>query len=346
MTSTAPLPAPVRPAPVRPAPVRPASGRLPGLELLRFVAALCVLLLHVRAVFGGQQVFGRGYLGVDFFLMLSGFLMVRVQEPRLATGMAVGGFLRARIWRLWPMMTAAWAIGLPMQWLRAHGPWDFAWVAVANLALVPVLGHTFLFPVNIPAWTILYELGCNTAHVLALRRLRGPWLAVLLLVLAMGEIWVCRHYLGLNVGPRPDTALAGIVRCLFAYGLGIALARAIATCQRSLLPGWCGWLAVPAMPAILALSWAAGVRVWWFDLGFVAIACPLMLLGALGLTRLGRTAGWLGRFAFPVFALQMPILQGSQHLGAGYWSGLALAIAGGVLGVLVPLAWRRIRTVM
>ena len=329
-----------------PIPQKPAANRLPGLELLRFVAALCVLLLHVRAVFGGQQVFGRGYLGVDFFLMLSGFLMARVQEPRLAAGMAVGGFLRARLWRLWPMMTAAWVIGLPMQWLRARGAWDFAWVSAANLALVPVLGHSFLFPVNIPAWTIVYELGCNTAHVLALRHLRGRWFALLLLTLGAASGWVCRHYLGLNVGPRPDTALAGLVRCLFAYLLGIALARATAARQRPLLPGWCGWLALPAMPAILAASWALGVRVWWFDLGFVLLACPLMLLAALGLTRFPRTASWLGQFAFPAFALQMPILQGSQHLGAGYWSGLALAMAGGVAGILVPLGWRRLRPKM
>lgn len=324
---------------------RPPSTRLPGLELLRFVAALCVLLLHVRAVFGGQQVFGRGYLGVDFFLMLSGFLMARVQEPRLAAGSGQAKFLRARLWRLWPMMTAAWAIGLPMQWLRAHGGWDFAWVAVANLALVPVLGHTFLFPVNIPAWTILYELACNTAHVLVLRRIRGAWLCLLLLVLGVGEIWVCRHYAGLNVGPRPETALAGVLRCLFAYVLGIALSRLVS--RRALAwPAWSSWLAVPAMPAILAASWALGVRVWWFDLGFVALVCPLMLVGALGLARFARSAGWLGQFAFPVFALQMPILQGSQHLGAGYWSGLALAMGGGVLGVLVPLGWRHLRTAM
>ena len=51
------------------------DNRLPGLEALRFVAALCILLVHTRAVFGGQPVFGRGYLAVEFFLMLSGFLM-------------------------------------------------------------------------------------------------------------------------------------------------------------------------------------------------------------------------------------------------------------------------------
>lgn len=325
-----------------PRPAAP-STRLPGLELLRFVAAICVLLLHVRAVFGGQQVFGRGYLGVDFFLMLSGFLMARVQEPRLAAGMAPGAFLRARWWRLWPMMTAALIIGLPMQWLRSHGLWDFAWVAAANLLLLPVWGHVFTFPVNIPAWTILYELVCNAAHVLALRRVRGWAFAALLMLLAGGEVWLCRHYAGVNVGPKPETALAGLVRCMFAYVLGIGLARLWTVRRAPPLP-W--WLALPAMPAILAGSWALGIRVWWFDLAFVMLACPLMLAGALRLQGLGRTAGWLGQFAFPVFALQMPILQGSQHLGAGYWSGLALAMAGGVAGVLVPLGWRRWRGTM
>ena len=41
------------------------DNRLPGLEALRFIAALCILLLHTRAVFGGQRVFGHGYLAVE-----------------------------------------------------------------------------------------------------------------------------------------------------------------------------------------------------------------------------------------------------------------------------------------
>jgi len=151
--------------------VQPA-GRLPGLEALRCAAAVCILLLHTRAVFGGPRVFGKGYLAVEFFLMLSGFLMAYAQEARLARGTAPVDFMVKRYKRLWPTMALGGVIGLPRLYLRAKSLLHFTGMALANLALLPVSFMRECFPLNIPAWTVFYELVANTLHVAVLRHLR------------------------------------------------------------------------------------------------------------------------------------------------------------------------------
>ncbi|MDE2403460.1 MAG: acyltransferase [Sphingomonadales bacterium] len=316
------------------------GGRLPGLEALRFVAAACVLLLHTRAVYGGTPVFARGYLGVDFFLMLSGFLMARVQEPRLDSGMEQWGFLWKRYKRLWPMMTAGTLLGMPMQWVRSRGAGDFVEVVALNLMLLPTLDQPFVFPVNIPAWTIFYELFANACHVLGLRHLRRWWLPVAIALLAPAEAWIALHWQGLDVGARPATFAAGAVRVIFAYMIGMGLSR------------W--WragpvLPVPAIPAILAmpvvlvLGWALGLGGAWFDLAFVVLVAPVMIAGAVRLERFDQIAGWLGRLSFPLFALQMPVLEGLRHLGFHGWFGGTCALGVGVAGLFLSETWGKRR---
>ena len=88
--------------------------RLHGIDALRGIAALCVVGLHAHGVFGGYpNWFAKGYLGVDFFLMLSGFMMARVNEPRLAAGLSPLVLMRARYRRMWGTVALGSLIGIP-----------------------------------------------------------------------------------------------------------------------------------------------------------------------------------------------------------------------------------------
>jgi peptidoglycan/LPS O-acetylase OafA/YrhL len=309
------------------------NKRLPGLEMLRLVAATCVLFLHAMANYGaafwGAKYFGRGYLGVDFFLMLSGFLMARTQQSRMEAGASPWAFLGKRYRRLWPMMALGGLIGLPRLWLLSHGAVDFALTAGANLLLLPVPGHQFVFPLNVPAWTIACELLCNAAFVLVLWRVPGRWIWAVVAALLPVNAWIGYHYGYYNVGAQPANFPAGIARTLFAYTLGIALARQWAVKAPSV--PW--WLAVPLMPALLVIATQAGLWGPWYELGFILLACPLMIAGGLGLDRYHGLAEWMGRLSFPLFALQMPIVEGLRLFHGTYWTAIAAAFAISILAM-------------
>lgn len=306
------------------------QGRLPGIEALRFFAALCILLLHTRAVFGGQRVFGKGYLAVEFFLMLSGFLMASTQEARISHPLP---FITRRYRRLWPTMALGGLIGLPRLFLQSRTLTDFAATAAANLAMLPVWWRQFAFELNIPAWTIFYELVANVLHTFVFRhwKLWAIWLGITLLAPVM--VWVGMHWGSFDVGAKADNLWAGLPRILFAYLIGIALGRMWKSGPPISIPSL---LAIPAMPAILAASWYFGIdQHWRFDYLFTIVACPVMIAGGMRLKRFHRAAGLLGQLSFPLFAVQMPILQGTQMLGWNKWTGGLCAFAGGIVAAFL-----------
>ena len=325
------------------------------------MAASCVLFLHALANYGSTsgialhyadgapldaaRLLGRGYLGVDFFLMLSGFLMAGLQEERMAAGASPWRFMGKRYWRIWPMMALGGLIGLPRLFMRAPSVFDFGWVAAANMLLIPVPWHRFVTPLNVPAWTISCELLCNLAHVTLLWRLRGRWIWALVVALLPIEVWIGMHWNYYNVGAQPANFFAGLARCLFAYSLGIALSR-----------WWRGgvglpfpwWLALPLMPALLGVAQVFRLWGWAYDLGFILIACPLMMAGALRMNRFHGGAAWMGRIAFPLFALQMPILEGLRMMHGSYWIGIGLSYAAAVAAAVFSwwlARWKQRRTI-
>ncbi len=139
--------------------------RLHGLDALRGVAALLVLWYHLHlSQHVGFYPF-RGYLAVDFFFMLSGYVMARTYEGRMRGGL---WFLRKRFWRLWPTVTVGSLIGVVAAIVAgaADAP-GFLLAATLNLLLVPILWAGAAFPINTPIWSIFFELFANGARLLA-----------------------------------------------------------------------------------------------------------------------------------------------------------------------------------
>ena len=308
------------------------AARLPGIEALRGVAALCVVLLHLQATLRGHPpVFGKGYLGVDFFLMLSGFLMARTQEWRF-TGMAAAWtFMYARIRRLWPMMALGGLLGAPVLYYRTGDFGHFLSLAVPNFLLLPASFMNVVYPLNIPAWTIFYELVANALHTLLFWRFGRWFLGLSLLAGFAATVAVAVSWGSLDVGARPAHFLAGFPRIVFAYLLGIVLGRWWREAPAIAVPALPAFL---AMPVLFAAAWYFGWTGWVFDLLFVVIACPLIIAGGMRLSGASRWAFWSGMLSFPLFAVHMPILQTASEFGVNFWIGGALALAGGVLATL------------
>ena len=302
-----------------------AALRLAGLDALRGIAALLVVGLHANAVFHGLAPFSKGYLGVDFFLMLSGFLMARITEPRLAAGLAPQRFMVARYKRFWGMVALGSLIGVPYLWIRSGGEWwPFLPALVANLALLPWPVANLLFAVNIPAWTIFAELVANASHVFALRQLSNKALALVTVILGLLTIWVAATWGSLDVGARPGHIWVAIPRVFFAYCLGITLWRWRQ--DRVLIPLAAG-VVLAAMPVAIIGGWYLGWQGWSFDLAFVMLLCPLMISAATAITRQTRL-GWLSAaISFPLFAVHLPILEAVRELGGTKEHAIPLALA-------------------
>jgi peptidoglycan/LPS O-acetylase OafA/YrhL len=98
----------------------PTKLRLRGLDGLRGVCALTVVLLHSELLFNAGAIFCHGYLAVDVFFMLSGFVIAASYGARLADGLSAWTFLKARVARLAPVYWGGTALCIAAALVRCH----------------------------------------------------------------------------------------------------------------------------------------------------------------------------------------------------------------------------------
>lgn len=311
------------------------ARRLEGLDALRGIAALCVFQFHASFILGGAtpEASGAGYLAVDFFFMLSGYVMARTYEQRLAKGFGAMRFLGARYRRLWPIMAIGGVITAPMLAMDLGDPATFAAIFVANLLFIPVFfTGTITFPLNSVAWSILAELFANAVHAVVLWRWRTRAvfaLAAFCLPALAATAW---YHGTLDLGAGVDNVWAGFLRALFAYAIGIVLYRKWRDEPPFRLSPL---LAFAAMPALFAWSLWVGESSWLFDVAFVALVCPLLVGAGLAWQHSHWLARWLGLLSFPLYAVHLPMLQWGRGLHVEPVLTMAATIA-----LALYIAWR------
>ena len=183
------------------------------LDGLRGAAALMVLWYHVFEGFafaGGTAIetFNHGHLGVDFFFMLSGFVISYAYDDRWKTtsggGLSIGAFFKRRLIRLQPMVVMGALIGLITYLIQGGVRWDgtqmpIHWTMIAFLLamfLIPaypgapydVRGNGEMYPLNGPSWSLFFEYIGNILYALFIRKLSNKKLAALVGV--TGILWI------------------------------------------------------------------------------------------------------------------------------------------------------------
>ena len=268
---------------------------LRGLTSARGIAAWLVVLYHIRLSIAGLPApliaaLGKGYLAVDFFFLLSGFVIWLAWHDRLREGGAatIARFLQKRIARIWPlhafMLAAAAALALL---LAATGRADSAFPAAElplHLLLVQNWGLTSDLNWNDPAWSISCELAAYLLFPLLVmstdwRRMRTTTLLALAsgLLLALHIIMRDQPTLGSDI-PR-----FGLLRCLTEFITGTIVA---ALWQRTRVV----W--APATGAALLLTlWAAGA----VETLVVPAALALLLLALATHNRQRAMSGIIAR---------------------------------------------------
>lgn len=272
------------------------DSRLSGLDALRGIAALLVALGHLDALAGEASVIRRSWLAVDFFFLLSGFVMTRTYEGGFAQGKSPLSFLTMRFRRLWKPMAVGTALGAAFFLYSGALPADVLPIAAFSLLMMPIGG---VFILNNPGWSVFFELFANLVHAAVLHRLS---VALLGAVIAASAAALILHD-PFTIGTGQDAMFWwGIPRVMLSYCAGILLCRVRE--KLALPPFWAGAILLP-----FGICAATIVNSSWFDLAFVLLASPFCVLAGLNLAQNSRVvpmARWLGAMSFPLYAVHYP----------------------------------------
>jgi peptidoglycan/LPS O-acetylase OafA/YrhL len=293
------------------------------LDGLRGVAALCVALRHCDAFFAPLKL-PSGYLAVDLFFGLSGFVIAHAYHVRLEGGMSFGRFLWIRLVRLYPLYILGILFGLlDVAVGRMHGGWatwspaDLTAAGLAALFLLPSpvapgMPNPYLYPFNLPAWSLFFELLINAVYALVWRFLSTR---VLVGILAVSAIVLTRIGLEaghLNSGWAWNSLDAGLARVSYSFFAGILLYRLLRDRPRSSHNALTCVL-LGALAALFAVD--PGEHRALFDILCVLVVFPALLaLGARSEPgpRAAALFGFLGAVSYAVYALHFPLFHLAQ----------------------------------
>ncbi len=296
-----------------------AVNRFALLDGLRGLAAIAVVFYHVDHAY-----MPGGHLAVDFFFVLSGFVIGLNYHARLAGGeLGFFRFTALRIARLYPMLLVG---GLLAMWLLNAGP--------RILLLVPETWNRALFPGNPPFWSLLAELLVNLLFAALLVRLRWRWIALVCLLAGAALVW--------TVATDPLTATRGVsqlgafwpqvgggaLRALFGFTVGLLL---FAAWQHRSSPRHVHWAALLIPLALAALLLVDPDERRWWDLAAILVLLPALTWAAIRWeVPFPRVSRALGDLSYPLYCIHVPVLfVTDKHMGPELLVALAL----------IPAAW-------
>ncbi len=304
------------------------------LDGLRGVAAIMVLLFHLSEAFAQshlEYIPNHGYLAVDFFFILSGFVVGYAYDNRWGKGkMSTWEFFKRRLIRLQPMVVMGAVIGAVMFYTQGCEAWDVTKVTIwallgatlLNMLLLPatpgteVRGVGEMFPLNGPSWSLFFEYIGNILYALFIRKLPTTALAVLVGMAGAGLAAFA------IAGPTGDLCVGysltgteftgGSLRLLFSFSAGLLLSRVFKPVKVKSAFLICS-LAVIALFSVPRIGGAGHL---WMNGIYDAVCClaffPLIVcLGASGKITgraTTRVCKFLGDISYPLYMVHYPFI--------------------------------------
>jgi len=306
------------------------------LDGLRGVAALMVIGYHVFEGFATSPIdqgFNHGYLAVDFFFILSGFVIGYAYDDRWKT-MKTKDFIKRRLIRLHPMVVMGAILGALTFYIQGCEKWDGSSVPLPllmlatlfGLFLIPaapgaapeVRGNGEMYPLNGPSWSLFFEYIGNILYVLLIRRLSIKALTALVILAGIGlasfAIFNFSGYGHLGVGwtMADHNLIGGFLRLLFSFSIGILLSR---TFKPVLIRG-AFWICSLAIVVLLSIPHIGGEKKLWMN-GIYDAACTIIIfpilvyLGASGKTAdksSAKICKFLGDISYPLYMVHYPFM--------------------------------------
>lgn len=297
--------------------------KLDYLESLRGLAALAVVLFHARLTIApdspltAHSLASNGYLAVDFFFVLSGFIIAYASDGLLCKWRAAAAFQLRRAMRLFPLhlVTLAAALGIEL-WLWSLAiPGTTAFerndgtALLANLFLMQAfVGEKLTY--NLPAWSISVEFVTYAVFACLTVLVPARWLPWCALAIVAGSGAFLLQLEDLDV-----IQWDGFVRCLFSFFMGAIVFR-LSRLWRA--PAALAVLALGSVVVLMCVRTGDGVSDMIFPPLF---ALCILALVASGPSRLKRLLEWR-----PLVVL------GSLSFGVYLWHTLVFWVVGWSLG--------------
>lgn len=318
-----------------------------GLDLLRGAAALVVVLKHFKTRLDLPYLAPNGYLAVDFFFVLSGFVIASAYQRQLTDGsLAPAIFFRKRLIRLLPLIVMGVTIAAMLQFGRQdldqmQHLQDVAIALIFGIAVLPILQTSALhtptleqsvFPLNTPTWSLFFEIFANLAFAIFARfRLFS---GALVTVALLSGIWLLFAIISagtVNFGFNPAGFWLGFPRVVWSFSVGLLIYRFRSYAPRNTF--------IPAsiLLIIILMMPDTGLPKALIDAVVVMIVMPAVVFGCLN-ADLGpfarRCAVWSGNLSYPIYALHYPLVHVFSFLAKGMNFSPTLQLGMAVIGTL------------
>lgn len=309
------------------------------LDGLRGVAALMVIWYHVfegYAFAGGTMIetFNHGYLAVDFFFILSGFVIGYAYDDRWGKNFTMKDFFKRRLIRLHPMVIMGAVLGAVTFCIQGSVQWDGTPIALSMVMLsllctmlfipaIPGVGYEVrgngeMFPLNGPCWSLFFEYIGNILYALFIRRLSNKALTLLVVLLgvalALFATFNVSGYGNIGVGWTLDSVnfLGGSLRMLFPFSLGMLLSRNFKPMK---IKG-AFWICTIILIAVFSVPYLEGAGPICmngvYEAFCIIIVFPILLwIGASGVTTDAKSTNickFLGDISYPIYVVHYPIM--------------------------------------
>ena len=310
------------------------KNHYPILDGLRGVASVLVIIFHVLETFTGGnkfiQIINHGYLAVDFFFLLSGFVVAYAYDDRWGR-MTQWDFYKRRLVRLQPMVIMGSVIGAALFYFQispampniAGTPfWEVLVIMLIGATLIPVpismdiRGWQEMHPLNGPAWSLFFEYIANILYAVIVRRFSKLLLSVFVTLAALMLIqYLVTSKNGDLIGGwslNSEQLYIGFTRLLFPFFSGVLLCR-IGKLIHIKNAFWWSSLLIIIMLSIPRIGdehhvWMNGI----YESVCLIVVFPLIVSigagGELHNMRSEKICNFLGEISYPLYITHYPLI--------------------------------------